>query len=47
VAGEGRRETVYYRLHASGHRERWREAVTSPLAYESAKNKGDLKDDEK
>ncbi|MGQ4329194.1 phytanoyl-CoA dioxygenase family protein [Streptomyces hayashii] len=32
VAGEGRRETVYYRLHANGHRERWREAVTNPLA---------------
>ncbi|MFI5796004.1 phytanoyl-CoA dioxygenase family protein [Streptomyces sp. NPDC051677] len=29
---EGRRETVYYRLHASGHRDRWREAVTDPLA---------------
>ena len=28
---EGRRETVYYRLHASGHRDRWREAVTDPL----------------
>ncbi|MFE2429431.1 phytanoyl-CoA dioxygenase family protein [Streptomyces sp. NPDC059373] len=28
---EGRRETVYYRLHATGHRERWREAVTDPL----------------
>ncbi|WP_405735003.1 phytanoyl-CoA dioxygenase family protein [Streptomyces sp. NBC_01537] len=32
ATGEGRRETVYYRLHASGHRERWREAVTNPLA---------------
>ncbi|WP_413115929.1 phytanoyl-CoA dioxygenase family protein [Streptomyces sp. CY1] len=32
VAETGRRETVYYRLHASGHRERWREAVTDPLA---------------
>ncbi|MEV7677548.1 hypothetical protein AB0O64_03145 [Streptomyces sp. NPDC088341] len=28
----GQRETVYYRLHASGHRERRREAVTAPLA---------------
>ena len=27
----GRRQTVYYRLEAHGHRERWREAVTSPL----------------
>jgi hypothetical protein len=25
------RETIYYRLHAEGHRQRWREAVTSPL----------------
>lgn len=32
VAETGRRETVYYRLHASGHRDRWREAVTDPLA---------------
>ena len=31
-AADERRETVYYRLHASGHRERWREAVTNPLA---------------
>jgi hypothetical protein len=31
AAGGGQRETVYYRLHASGHRERWREAVTDPL----------------
>jgi hypothetical protein len=30
-AADERRETVYYRLHASGHRERWREAVTNPL----------------
>ncbi|MGW3044398.1 phytanoyl-CoA dioxygenase family protein [Kitasatospora sp. NPDC001159] len=30
VADE-RRETVYFRLRASGHRERWREAVTDPL----------------
>jgi hypothetical protein len=29
---EGRRETIYYRLHATGHRERWRQAVTDPLA---------------
>jgi hypothetical protein len=27
----GPRYTVYYRLHADGHRDRWREAVTSPL----------------
>jgi Phytanoyl-CoA dioxygenase (PhyH) len=27
----GPRQTVYYRLEADGHRERWREAVTSPL----------------
>jgi hypothetical protein len=27
----GRRETIYYRLRAHGHRERWREAVTEPL----------------
>lgn len=26
-----RRETIYYRLHASGHRGRWRRAVTAPL----------------
>ncbi len=26
-----RRQTVYYRLEAHGHREHWREAVTSPL----------------
>ena len=25
------RETIYYRLRAEGHRQRWREAVTSPL----------------
>jgi hypothetical protein len=32
VAGEdGRRETIYYRLHASGHRQRWREVVADPL----------------
>jgi hypothetical protein len=29
--GTGPRYTVYYRLHADGHRDRWREAVTSPL----------------
>jgi hypothetical protein len=26
------RQTVYYRLQARGHRDRWREAVTHPLA---------------
>ncbi|MGW4891065.1 phytanoyl-CoA dioxygenase family protein [Kitasatospora sp. NPDC004240] len=26
-----RRETVYFRLHATGHRERWRDIVTQPL----------------
>ena len=30
-ATAGPRQTVYYRLEADGHRERWREAVTSPL----------------
>jgi hypothetical protein len=30
-AGAGLRQVVYYRLHAAGHRYRWREAVTSPL----------------
>ena len=25
------RQTVYYRLHAPGHRDRWRHAVTKPL----------------
>ena len=30
-AEAGPRQTVYYRLEADGHRERWREAVTSPL----------------
>ncbi|HEY7433373.1 MAG TPA: phytanoyl-CoA dioxygenase family protein [Streptosporangiaceae bacterium] len=30
-AGAGPRQTVYYRLHAAGHRERWRDAVTYPL----------------
>ncbi len=30
-ADDGRRETIYYRLYASGHRERWRQAVTDPL----------------
>ncbi|MGW0711255.1 phytanoyl-CoA dioxygenase family protein [Streptomyces sp. NPDC002643] len=32
TADERRRETVYYRLHASGHREGWRQRVTNPLA---------------
>jgi hypothetical protein len=31
AAGAARRETVYYRLLADGHRERWREVVTDPL----------------
>jgi hypothetical protein len=26
-----RRETIYYRLHADGHRQRWQQAVTEPL----------------
>jgi hypothetical protein len=30
-AGGEPRQTVYYRLHAPGHRERWRHAVTDPL----------------
>lgn len=30
-AGGERRETIYYRLQAAGHRERWREAVSDPL----------------
>jgi hypothetical protein len=30
VGGE-RRETIYYRLQADGHRDRWRESVTDPL----------------
>ena len=30
-AGDERRETIYYRLQANGHRERWREVVTDPL----------------
>jgi Phytanoyl-CoA dioxygenase (PhyH) len=30
-AGAGPRHTVYYRLHAAGHEDRWREAVTDPL----------------
>jgi Phytanoyl-CoA dioxygenase (PhyH) len=25
------RQTVYYRLHATGHQDRWRDAVTDPL----------------
>jgi hypothetical protein len=29
--GPERRETIYYRLHAHGHRARWREVVTDPL----------------
>ena len=30
-AGGEPRQTVYYRLHAAGHRDRWRQAVTEPL----------------
>jgi len=30
-AGDERRETIYYRLQANGHRDRWREVVTDPL----------------
>ncbi len=30
-AGDPQRETIYYRLRAQGHRQHWREAVTSPL----------------
>ncbi|WP_329128487.1 phytanoyl-CoA dioxygenase family protein [Streptomyces sp. NBC_01476] len=30
-AGDERRETLYYRLQADGHRARWQEAVTTPL----------------
>ncbi|WP_427894644.1 phytanoyl-CoA dioxygenase family protein [Kribbella sp. GL6] len=29
--GDVRRETLYYRLRADGHRERWREVVAQPL----------------
>ncbi|TDU02446.1 phytanoyl-CoA dioxygenase PhyH [Streptomyces sp. 846.5] len=32
TAQDERRETVYFRLHATGHRERWRQAVTDPLS---------------
>jgi Phytanoyl-CoA dioxygenase (PhyH) len=31
AAGDPKRETVYYRLCAHGHRQHWQEAVTSPL----------------
>ncbi|WP_432892199.1 phytanoyl-CoA dioxygenase family protein [Kribbella sp. CA-245084] len=31
TATDVRRETLYYRLQAAGHRERWREVVTDPL----------------
>ena len=31
TANDERRETLYYRLHATGHRERWRDAVINPL----------------
>jgi hypothetical protein len=30
-ASDPRRETIYYRLRAHGHQQRWREAVTNPL----------------
>lgn len=30
-AGSGPRQTIYYRLLATGHEQRWHEAVTSPL----------------
>ncbi len=30
-AGTQPRQTVYYRLHAAGHRDRWRQAVIEPL----------------
>jgi hypothetical protein len=30
--GAGQRQAIYYRLQAAGHAQRWREAVTSPLA---------------
>lgn len=30
-AGGEPRQVLYYRLHAAGHRDRWRAAVTSPL----------------
>ena len=29
--GDDRRETIYFRLQATGHRDRWREVVTDPL----------------
>ena len=32
LAGAPMRQVVYYRLHATGHRQRWRQAVTEPLA---------------
>jgi hypothetical protein len=31
-ADDERRETLYYRLRAEGHRDRWRETVTEPLS---------------
>jgi hypothetical protein len=31
LPGEPMRQVVYYRLHARGHRARWRSAVTDPL----------------
>ena len=30
-ADDERRETIYYRLHATAHRTHWRDAVTAPL----------------
>jgi hypothetical protein len=32
AADEEQRETIYFRLHATGHRERWQQVVTEPLA---------------
>ncbi|MFD4659383.1 hypothetical protein ACFWP2_27570 [Kitasatospora sp. NPDC058444] len=31
TAADERRETVYFRLRADGHRGRWHEAATNPL----------------
>ncbi|MGD3111169.1 hypothetical protein [Streptomyces sp. YGL11-2] len=31
-SGDGRRETLYYRLQADGHRDRWQGVVTEPLS---------------
>ncbi|HEY2507039.1 MAG TPA: hypothetical protein VGI58_11020 [Streptosporangiaceae bacterium] len=32
VEGALTQQVIYYRLQASGHRDRWREVVTNPLA---------------